>query len=234
LISTSPGCRSPRAWDRLEPSFATVMDHPGCQLWDHRRVVRRNGRGPPLAITTCQVTWRSLVALREVRVNEVREGLRCWLGSEGLRTATERAGLDRKTARRYVEAAQAAGLVRDCGNDQLSDALIGVGGAARARDADPRLGHRRRAAVHQHPRQVGPPRHGGAVSHVAPFRCGPLRVRPAAADAAGRRRRAGGECQLDFARLGLIPDPATVMWVRCTAVTTMPAKTMPSPKSPLH
>jgi hypothetical protein len=35
-------------------------------------------------------------------VNEVREVLRCWLAGDGLRTAAERAGVDRKTARRYV------------------------------------------------------------------------------------------------------------------------------------
>jgi hypothetical protein len=59
------------------------------------------------------MAWRSRVAYREVRVNEVKEVLRCWLDGAGLRTAGERAGVDRKTARRYVEAAVAAGLVRD-------------------------------------------------------------------------------------------------------------------------
>jgi len=44
----------------------------------------------------------------------------------GLRTAAERAWVDRTTARRYVEAAQAVGLVHDGGGDQLSDELIGV------------------------------------------------------------------------------------------------------------
>ena len=38
---------------------------------------------------------------REVAVIEIREVLRCWLGGVGLRTAAERAGVDRKTARRY-------------------------------------------------------------------------------------------------------------------------------------
>jgi hypothetical protein len=52
------------------------------------------------------------VAYREVRVNEVREVLRHWLAGEGLRTAGERAGVDRKTARRYVAAGEAAGLRR--------------------------------------------------------------------------------------------------------------------------
>src|ERR671910_336398 len=75
-------CRSPRSWDRLEPSFATVMDHPGCQLWDHWRVVRRIAL--PLANTSVDV-WRSLLAFREVRVIEVRGVLRCWLAGDGFR-----------------------------------------------------------------------------------------------------------------------------------------------------
>jgi hypothetical protein len=66
------------------------------------------------------------VAFREVAVIEIREVLRCWLGGLGLRTAGERAGVDRKTARRYVEAAVAAGLVREGGEDQLSDELLGA------------------------------------------------------------------------------------------------------------
>ena len=50
------------------------------------------------------------MAFREVAVIEVREVLRCWLAGQGLRTTGEWAGVDRKTARRYVEAAVAAGL----------------------------------------------------------------------------------------------------------------------------
>jgi hypothetical protein len=80
-----------------------------------------------LAITSWVVmTWRLLVAFREVRVEEIREVLRCWLAGGGLRTAAERAGVDRKTARRYVEAAWTAGLVRDGGVGQLSEELIGA------------------------------------------------------------------------------------------------------------
>jgi hypothetical protein len=51
------------------------------------------------------------VAFGEVRVIEVGEVLRAWLAGDGLRTVAERAGVDRKTARRYVEAAVAVGLV---------------------------------------------------------------------------------------------------------------------------
>jgi len=65
------------------------------------------------------------MAFREVDVVEVREVLRGWLDGGGLRTVAERAGVDRKTARRYVEAAQAAGLCRDAGLVAVTDELVG-------------------------------------------------------------------------------------------------------------
>jgi len=40
------------------------------------------------------------VGFREVSVIEVKEVLRGWLDGAGLRTVAERAGVDRKTARR--------------------------------------------------------------------------------------------------------------------------------------
>src|SRR5664279_5382134 len=70
---------------------------------------------------------RSLtMAFREVDVIEVREVLRWWLDGAGLRTIAGRAGVDRKTARRYVEAAQAAGLTREAGQAALCDELLGA------------------------------------------------------------------------------------------------------------
>jgi len=65
------------------------------------------------------------MGFREVAVTEIREVLRAWLSGAGLRTVAGRAGVDRKTARRYAEAAVAAGLARDGGLAQLSDGLIG-------------------------------------------------------------------------------------------------------------
>ncbi len=66
------------------------------------------------------------MGFREVSVVEVREVLRGWLEGAGLRKAAERAGVDRKTARRYVEAAQAEGLVREAGVEAVTDELIGA------------------------------------------------------------------------------------------------------------
>ena len=58
---------------------------------------------------------------------QVKEVLRRWLsGGEGLRPLAEAAGVDRKTARRYIEAAEALGIARDGGLDQLSDEVIGA------------------------------------------------------------------------------------------------------------
>ena len=66
------------------------------------------------------------MAFREVAVTEIREVLRGWLSGAGLRRVAEQAGVDRKTARRYVEAAVEAGLVRDGGAGQLTDELVGL------------------------------------------------------------------------------------------------------------
>jgi predicted DNA-binding transcriptional regulator YafY len=51
-------------------------------------------------------------------VIEVREVLRGWLSGVGLRVVAAHAGVDRKTARRYIAAAQEAGLTRE---DRCSD-----------------------------------------------------------------------------------------------------------------
>jgi transposase len=68
---------------------------------------------------------RQEMAFREVLVTQVREVLRAWLGGAGKRPAARRAGVDVKTAARYIRAAQAAGLARDGDESQLSDELLG-------------------------------------------------------------------------------------------------------------
>src|SRR5689334_3325514 len=65
------------------------------------------------------------MAYREVSVIEVREVLRGWLGGAGLRTVAEQAGVDRKTARRYVQAAETAGVARTGGWEQVTDEVVG-------------------------------------------------------------------------------------------------------------
>jgi transposase len=61
---------------------------------------------------------------REVAVYEIREVLRLWVRGEGLRAIERLAGMDRKTVRRYVAAAVAAGVVRDGGEGQLNDVVL--------------------------------------------------------------------------------------------------------------
>ena len=150
---------------------------------------------------------------REVHVIEVREVWRAWLAGGGLRTAAERAGVDRKTARRYVAAARAAGLVRDGGEAQLTDDLLGavVAAVRPARVAGHGSAWERLAGEQERIRawvddglqlmnihaQAGPARGGGAVPDVAALRGRAVRVR-------GRQRtvpvadgQPGVECQLD-------------------------------------
>jgi len=62
------------------------------------------------------------MAYRELHVVEVREVLRLWSRGHGFRTVARRTGVDRKTVRRYIEAAQKAGLV--LGAEVIDDALI--------------------------------------------------------------------------------------------------------------
>jgi transposase len=62
---------------------------------------------------------------REVSVIEVREVLRAWLAGKSERAVAAQAGVDRKTSKRYVTAAIAAGLSREGGEKQLTDELIG-------------------------------------------------------------------------------------------------------------
>src|SRR5260370_519002 len=73
---------------------------------------------------------RQGMAFREVWVTQVKEVLRAWLSGAGKRPAARRAGVDVKTAARYIAAARAAGLARDGDGSQLTDGLLGVGGAA--------------------------------------------------------------------------------------------------------
>jgi transposase len=66
------------------------------------------------------------MAFREVLVTEVKEVLRAWLAGLGKRPAAARAGVNVKTAARYIRAAQEAGLARGGGEGQLTDELLGV------------------------------------------------------------------------------------------------------------
>jgi transposase len=65
------------------------------------------------------------MAFREVSVVQIKEVLRLWLRGGGERTIAEGAGVDRKTAKRYVQAAIELGLDRAGSESQLTDELVG-------------------------------------------------------------------------------------------------------------
>src|SRR3954454_150874 len=65
------------------------------------------------------------MAFREVPMFAVREGLRLWLGGGGIRAVARLSRVDRKTVRRYVDAAIEAGVTLDGGVEQLTDEVLG-------------------------------------------------------------------------------------------------------------
>lgn len=136
-----------------------------------------------------------------------------------------RAGVDRKTARRYIDAASGLGVVRGCGLEQLSDELLGA--VINAVRPERLQGHgaawdRLLAVEDEIAGWVGEElqltnihgkleRRGVAVLYrtlhrFAVERCGLGRRRATLRVADGT---AGMECQVDFGRLGLILDPET-------------------------
>ena len=165
------------------------------------------------------------MAFREVAVTEIREVLRAWLAGAGLRRVAEQAGVDRKTARRYVDAAVAAGLVRDGGAGQLTDELVGQvaqvvrparpGGHGQAWD---QLEARQGEIEAQVKAGLSVVKIGVLLERrgvVVPYRtlhrfcverCGFGKTASTVRVADGEP---GAECQLDFGYLGLLGDPVT-------------------------
>ena len=166
------------------------------------------------------------MAFREVQVFEVREVLRLWLRGEGVRATERLAGVDRKTVRRYLAAAQELGLVRDGGEQQLSDEFMGsVVEKVRPHRSDGR-GQAWGLLVAQHEQietwlktekltVVKAHELLGRRGIVVPERT--LHRYALEVCDVGRGRRGttvrvadgkpGDELQLDFGRLGLVPDP---------------------------
>jgi hypothetical protein len=168
------------------------------------------------------------MAFREVQVHEIREVLRLWVRGGGLRSIERLAGVDRKTARRHLAAAQACGADRGGGEGQLGDELLSrVAEAARPHRAD---GHGQAWAVlaahHDELKAL-------LDQGLTVVKAGELLARRGvvvpqrtlhryALEVLGRGRSArgkvtarvadgepGAECQVDFGKMGLLPDPAT-------------------------
>jgi transposase len=165
------------------------------------------------------------MAFREVAVTEIREVLRAWLSGAGLRKVAEQAGVDRKTARRYVEAAAGAGLARDGGAGQLTDELVGQvaqvvrpvrpGGHGRAWDqleaCQEEIAGQVKAGLSVVKIGVLLERRGITVPYrtlhrFCVERCGFGRTAATVRVADGEP---GAECQLDFGYLGMLADPVT-------------------------
>jgi transposase-like protein len=163
------------------------------------------------------------MAYREVLVIEVREILRLWLDGRSLREVTRLGGVDRKTVRRYVNAAQACGLDRTDGPGQLTDELIGaVVGVVRPER--PRgMGTAWEALAGQREQLAAWLAQGLTLTkvHVLLGRRGVVVSyrtlhRFAVSELGFGRKKAtvrvvdgepGGEVQVDFGRLGLLLDP---------------------------
>ncbi|MDP3971427.1 MAG: IS21 family transposase [Candidatus Nanopelagicales bacterium] len=170
------------------------------------------------------------MGFREVNVVEVREVLRAWLEGAGLRTIGERAGLDRKTVRRYVEAAKAAGLSREGGREQITDELVAAvvcvvrparsNGHGASWDAlvgrEDEIRRWVQGAPGREPLSVVKidvllARTGTVVPYrtlhrFAVERCG-FKVKSTTVRI--NDGEPGVECQIDFAQLGLLTDPVT-------------------------
>jgi hypothetical protein len=166
------------------------------------------------------------VAFREVAVHEIREVLRLWLRGDGLRSIARLARVDRKTVRRYVDAARACGLDRAGGEAQLGDELLSrVAERVRPHRAD---GHGQSWALLAARQARLEELLGQGLTVV---RAGELLAREGVIVPErtlhryalevlghGRGRRAtvpvadcepGTECQADFAKMGLLYDTET-------------------------
>jgi transposase len=172
------------------------------------------------------------MAFREVPVYEIREVLRLRLSGEGYRSIARLTGVDRKTVRRYVEAAVAAGLNVDAGVEQLDDGLIGVvcgavrparpGGHGAAWEALVPHEEQIRKWVKQDLRLTKIAELLGRRRVAVPYRT----LHRFAVERCGFGRRdvtvrvadgePGVECQVDFGRMGLLFDPVAgrrrVVW----------------------
>src|ERR1035437_2233092 len=160
-----PSCDLPAAWDHLRLVFARSMGPPGLPV-----------TGPPAGSArlcgSSDPERSDRLSYREVSVVEVQEVLRAWLSGAGARPAAERAGVNVKTARRYIEAAVAAGLGRGGGEGQAGGFSGGRAGVTvRVDDGEP-----------------------------------------------------GGELQVDFGDLGMIPDQGRRRLLRALVFTAVFAR----------
>ena len=177
------------------------------------------------------------MAFREVRVYEVKEVLRLWLRGKGTRPIAVLVGLDRKTVQRYIAAAAEAGLDRGAGEHALDDELM----AKICEQARPhrRDGHGETwSALQAHHDQLKAwlvddgltavkatellARKGVVVPERTLHRYA-LKVLGVGRSARASTLRVadgepGGELQVDFGKMGLVPDPVSGRQKVCWAL----------------
>jgi transposase len=167
------------------------------------------------------------MGFREVPVYEVKEVLRLWLRGEGLRAIERMSDINRKTVRRYVDAAIAVGVDRAGGEVQLSDEVLGtILERVRPQRVDGRgqSWHTLEAKAEQIKIWIDDEGLSVVKVHTLLARTGVFVPRRTlerfCAELCGPRRGAkktvrvadgepGEELQVDFGRMGIIYDPET-------------------------
>lgn len=167
------------------------------------------------------------MGFREVPVFEVKEVLRLWLRGEALRAIERMLGVDRKTVRRYVEAAAELGVDRSIGEAQLSDEFLALvlervrphrtNGHGEAWRKLEEHAERIRAwveddgltvvKVHTLLERMGVVVPRRTLERFCAERFGPRRGQKRTVRVADGEP--GGELQVDFGRMGLMFDPDT-------------------------
>lgn len=177
------------------------------------------------------------MSYREVEVYEIREVLRLFVRGESMRSIERLARVDRKTIRRYVGAAAVHGLSRESGEGEVTDELIG---------AVCEMVRPKRPDGHGESWQALRAHHDELKGWLVEERLNCLKVKDLldrrgvvvpertlqryANEVLGVGRSSrrttvrvadgepGSELQVDFGRMGLVPDPSTgrqrVCWAR--------------------
>lgn len=181
------------------------------------------------------------MGFREVPVYEVKDVLRLWLGGQGLRSVEKLVGIDRKTVRRYVEAACELGLERDAGEAQLSEVFIALvlervrphrvdGHGATWRRLEPHAETIKKwlevdgltvAKIHTLLTRQGICVPTRTLERYCSELCGPRRGRGTTVRVADGEP--GQELQVDFGRMGILYDPDTDRRRVCHALIFTPA-----------
>ncbi|HZC30136.1 MAG TPA: IS21 family transposase [Gaiellaceae bacterium] len=161
---------------------------------------------------------------REVSVVEAREVLRLWLRKYALREIARMLGMDRKTVHRYVDAAVDAGLLQSDDERQLGDELLGAvieevrtGRPSGHGESWQRLERERAFIAERIEKDLRLTKIHELLARrgvVVPYRT--LHRFAVSELGFGQRQRAtvlladgepGSEVQVDFGRMGLVPDP---------------------------